>query len=149
MHYLLKIGLLLLAFLLVPPATDRLDASSEGGHGGEAKKSEKKGDKKDAGKAVDGVIGIGPLTVNVLSNKGYRFLRLAMDVQCETNDQAERLLLPDAREDLVFFLSSKLAEDLLGNPGKMILRRDLIELFSKYAGAGKVKNIYFTEFVFQ
>lgn len=149
MHDLLKIGLLLLAFLLVPPATGRLDASSEGGHGGDSKKSEKKGDKKEAGKAVDGVIDLGPVTVNVLSNRGFKYLRLSMQVQCETNEEAERLTQPDAKEDLVFFLSSKMAEDLLGNPGKMILRRDLTELFSKYAGTGKVKNIFFTEFVFQ
>lgn len=149
MGHLLKISLLLLAFLLTQPHGETLYASSEGGHGGDAKKGEKKGDKKDAAKAVDGVIAIGPVTVNVLSNKGYRFLRLAMQVECADNDAAERLLLPDAKEDLVLFLSSKMAEDLLGNPGKMILRRELIDLFSKYAGAGKVKNVFFTEFVFQ
>jgi len=153
MRHLLKIGLLLLAFLLVPPATGMLQASSEGGHGGDSKKSEKKsekkGDKKDAGKAEDGVIDIGPVTVNVLSNKGYKFLRLAMQVQCADNTAAERLVLPDAKEDMILFLSTKLAEDLQGNPGKMILRRDMIDLCNKYAGQGKVKNIYFTEFVFQ
>lgn len=149
MRHLLKIGLLLLAFLLVPPSTGMLQASSEGGHGGDSKKSEKKGDKKEAGKAADGVIDIGPVTVNVLSTKGYKFLRLTMQVQCADNAAAERLVLPDAKEDMILFLSTKLAEDLQGNPGKMILRRDMIDLCNKYAGQGKVKNIYFTEFVFQ
>ena len=65
------------------------------------------------------------------------------------NAAAERITLPDAREDLIFRLSTKLAEDLLTNAGKMALRQELIELFNKYAGAGKVKNIYFQEFVFQ
>lgn len=120
-------------------------ASSEGGHGSESKK----GDKKEAGKAVDGVLDIGPVMVNVLSNKGYKFFRLGMQVKCADNTGAERLLLPDAREDLIMLLSSKLAEDLLTNAGKMALRKDLIELFSKYAGADKVKELYFTEFVFQ
>ncbi len=140
-----RIGLLLLACLLVSPSPARLDASSGGGE----KKSETKGDKKDAGKAVDGVIDIGPLTVNVLSNKGYRIMRLAMQVHCESNEAAERLLGPDAREDMILFLSTRLAEDLLQNSGKMILRKELLDLFGKYAGEGKVKNLFFTEMVFQ
>ena len=138
-----KIGLMLLAFVLATPHMGALHASSEGGHGGDSKKSEKKGEGKDAGKPENGAIVIGPLTVNILSNKGFRFLRLSMLVQCEDNGAAERITLPDAREDLIFRLSTKLAEDLLTNAGKMALRQELIELFNKYAGAGKVKNIYF------
>ena len=144
-----KIGLMLLAFVLATPHLGALHASSEGGHGGDSKKSEKKGEGKDAGKPENGAIVIGPLTVNILSNKGFRFLRLSMLVQCEDNAAAERITLPDAWEDLIFRLSTKLAEDLLTNAGKMALRQELIELFNKYAGAGKVKNIYFQEFVFQ
>ena len=144
-----KIGLMLLAFVLATPHMGALHASSEGGHGGDSKKSEKKGEGKDAGKPENGAIVIGPLTVNILSNKGFRFLRLSMLVQCEDNGAAERITLPDAREDLIFRLSTKLAEDLLTNAGKMALRQELIELFNKYAGAGKVKNIHFQEFVFQ
>ena len=144
-----KIGLMLLAFVLATPHMGALHASSEGGHGGDSKKSEKKGEGKDANKPENGAIVVGPLTVNILSNKGFRFLRLSMLVQCEDNAAAERITLPDAREDLIFRLSTKLAEDLLTNAGKMALRQELIELFNKYAGAGKVKNIYFQEFVFQ
>jgi flagellar protein FliL len=145
MRYCVRIGLLLLAVLLVPPSPAWLPASSEGGHGSESKK----GDKKEAGKAVDGVIDIGSLVVNILSTKGYKFLRLGMQVRCKDNEAAERLLKPDAREELIFTLSSKVAEDLLTNAGKMVLRKELLELFSKYAGEGKVQDLYFTEFVFQ
>ncbi len=144
-----KIGLMLLAFALSMPGAGMLHASSEGGHGGDSKKSEKKGEKKDANKPENGAIVIGPVTVNILSNKGFRFLKLTMLVECEDNAAAERITLPDAREDLVLRLSTKLAEDLLTSAGKMALRRELIELFGKYAGPGKVKNIYFQEFVFQ
>lgn len=149
MHNIVKIALLLLAFLLVPPHPEGLQASSEGGHDGESKKSEKKGEKKEAGKAVDGAIDIGPLVVNVLSNKGYRFLRLTMQVKCEDNAVAERLVKPDAKEALILFLSTKLAEDLLLDSGKMVLRKELLDLFGKYAGQEKVKDLFFTEFVIQ
>ena len=140
---------LLMLTLALPPS---VPASSEGGHGGgESKKSEKKekGDKKEAGKAENGVITIGPLVVNVMSNKGYRFFRLEMIVECADNEAAERLVKADAKEDLVLMLSNKMADDLLSNSGKMVLRKELIDLFSKYAGQGKVKNLYFSEFVFQ
>jgi len=144
MYHLVKIGLLVLAFLLVPPSTSMLGAASEG-HGGDSKKS----DKKEAGKAENGAIEIGPLVVNVLSSAGYRFLRLDMMVQCADNTAAERLTKSDAKEDLVLYLSNRLAEDLLTQSGKMILRKELLDLFSKYAGAGKVQNIYFLELVLQ
>ena len=140
-----RIGLVVLIGLLL----GALPAMGLASSGEEHAKSEKGGDKKEAGKAENGTIAIGPLVVNVLSNKGYRYFRLCMEVQCADNSAAERLVKPDAKEDLVFFLSTKLAEDLLSPPGKMALRKELVTLFDKYAGAGKVKNLYFTDFVFQ
>lgn len=151
MRHCVKLLLLFLVLALALPAS--VSASSEGG-GGDSKKKEKsekkeKGDKKEAGKAENGVITIGPLVVNILSNKGYRFLRLEMIVECADNEAAERLVKADAKEELILLLSNKMADDLLANSGKMILRKELIDLFSKYAGPDKVKNLYFAEFVFQ
>ncbi|MFP5259162.1 MAG: flagellar basal body-associated FliL family protein [Acidobacteriota bacterium] len=137
---------LLMLTLALPPS---VPASSEGGHGGGESKKKEKGDKKEAGKVENGVITIGPLVVNVMSNKGYRFFRLEMIVECADNETAERLVKADAKEELVLLLSNKMADDLLSNSGKMVLRKELIDLFSKYAGQGKVKNLYFSEFVFQ
>lgn len=153
MRHCVKLVLLLFILALAMPSS--VLAASEGGHGGgDSKKKEKsdkkeKGDKKEAAKAENGVIAIGPLVVNILSNKGYRFFRLGMLVECADNESAERLVKADAKEDLILMLSSKLADDLLSNSGKMVLRKELMDLFSKYAGPGKVKNIYFSEFVFQ
>lgn len=147
MRRLMQLVVLLLIVSLACPSF--IQASSEGGHGGGESKKKEKGEKKEAGKAENGVITIGPLVVNILSNKGYRFFRLGMIVECEDNEAAERLVQPEAKEALIFLLSSKMADDMLGNGGKMILRKELIDLFSKYAGPGKVKNLYFSEFVFQ
>jgi flagellar FliL protein len=147
---LIGMVLMLALFLALPPAAP---ASSGGGHGdGESKKQEKKEEKKEKkepGKVENGVITIGPMTVNILSKKGYRFMRLEMIVECVDDPSAERLYKADAREELILMLSNKLAEDLLTNSGKMILRKELMDLFTKFAGPGKVKNIYFGEFVFQ
>ncbi len=139
----LSLSAILAGLLLLAPAA--VHASTPEGHGGQAKK----GDKKEAGKPVDGRIDVGPIVVNVLSNKGYRFLRLAMDVQCEDNSAAERILGPDAKEAVMLLLSTRMAEDLLPPTGKMILRKDLVECLGQFTGAGKVKNIYFTDFVLQ
>lgn len=137
---------LLMLTLILPPS---VPASSEGGHGGGESKKKEKGDKKEAGKIENGVVTIGPLVVNILSNKGYRFFRLEMIVECADNEAAERLVKADAKEELVLMLSNKMADDLLSNSGKMVLRKELLDLFSKYAGQGKVKTLYFSEFVFQ
>lgn len=148
MRRLVVCCLVLFTLGVVLPAASPVRASSGGGEGGEAKKKEK-GDKKEAGKAENGVITIGPLVVNILSNKGYRFLRLSLIVECEDNEAAERLVRADAKEELILLLSNKVADDLLPNAGKMILRKELLDLFAKFAGPGKVKNLYFSEFVFQ
>jgi flagellar FliL protein len=149
-RFTLGLALLAALLLILPQA---VPASSGGGHGdGESKKQEKKEEKKEKkepGKVENGVITIGPMTVNILSKKGYRFMRLEMVVECVDDPSAERLYKADAREELILMLSNKLAEDLLTNSGKMILRKELMDLFTKFAGEGKVKNIYFGEFVFQ
>jgi flagellar FliL protein len=136
---------ILMAFALLCAGPTALLASSEGGHGGEAKK----GDGKDEAKIENGVLKYGPVTVNVLSNKGYKILRLAMQIQCLDNGTAERLTKPDIKEAVLFLLSTRLAEDLLPGTGKMVLRKDLLELFRKYTGHDRVKELYFTEFVLQ
>jgi flagellar FliL protein len=120
-------------------------ASSEGDHGGDAKK----GEGKEAGKIENGVLNYGPVVVNVLSNKGYHILRLGMQIQCDDNASAERLTKPDAKEALMLLLSTRMAEELLPSTGKMILRKDLMECMSGFAGQGKVKGLYFTDFVLQ
>ena len=140
------IVLMLALLLALPPAAT---ASSGGGESKKQEKKEEKKEKKEPGKVENGVITIGPMTVNILSKKGYRFMRLEMIVECADDPSAERLYKADAREELILMLSNKLAEDLLTNSGKMILRKELMDLFTKYAGPGKVKNIYFGEFVFQ
>jgi len=140
------IVLMLALLLALPPAAT---ASSGGGESKKQEKKEEKKEKKEPGKVENGVITIGPMTVNILSKKGFRFMRLEMIVECVDDPSAERLYKADAREDLIFLLSNKLAEDLLTNSGKMILRKELMDLFTKYAGPDKVKNLYFGEFVFQ
>ena len=143
---------LLLAFAVACPPPATVWASSEGGHGGgekkEAKKESKKGDKEGA-KIENGVLNYGPVVVNILSNKGYRILKLSMQIQCEDNGSAERLTKPDVKQAVLLLLSTRVGEELLANTGKMILRKDLLATLSEYAGQGKVKNLYFTEFVLQ
>lgn len=135
----------LVAAALIVPAPSSLWASAEEGHGSAAKGE----GKKDKNKIENGILNYGPVTVNVLSNKGYRILRLVMEIHCEDNAAAERLTLPDVKEAVMMLLSTRVGEDLLPATGKMVLRKDLLELFGQYAGQGKVKELYFTEFVLQ
>jgi len=118
------------------------------GHGGGEKKEAKKGEGKED-KIENGVLNYGPVVVNVLSNKGYRILKLSMQIQCADNSTAERLIQPDAKQAVLLLLSTRVGEDLLASTGKMVLRQDLLGCMSKFAGPGKIKNIYFTEFVLQ
>lgn len=141
---------LLLALAIVCPPVPTVWASSEGGHGGgEKKKESKEGKGKEGEKIENGVLNYGPVVVNVLSNKGYKILKLSMQIQCEDNAAAERLTKPDAKQAVLLLLSTRVGEELLPNSGKMILRKDLMAAMSEFTGPGKIKSIYFTEFVLQ
>lgn len=147
-RFVVAVAVLLTVAVACPPPAS-VWASSEGGHGGgENKKESKSGGGKEE-KIENGVLNYGPVVVNVLSNKGYRILKLSMQIQCADNDAAKRLTQSDVKQAVLLLLSTRVGEELLPSSGKMILRKDLMAAMSEFTGPEKIKSIYFTEFVLQ
>jgi flagellar FliL protein len=60
-----------------------------------------------------------------------------------------KLRQPQLRDVVLLLLSSKTLEEIQGTEGKIILRRELVLRINQVLQKGKIRNLYFTEFVIQ
>jgi len=158
----LIIVIVLLVLLLVgggAAAFFLLGSSEEATAGGapaqhqEASKPEKK---KSSKKSTDH-LAIGPMypmaqfVVNLLSESGNRFLKVAIDLELSDvklqpeMDHKKSLI----RDIIIRTFSSKTFEEISTLKGKDKLKDEVLEKINENLSDGQVKNIYFTDFVVQ
>jgi len=92
-----------------------------------------------------------PFIVNLAGDNGRRFLKITMDLELgevKLKEELERRL-PQVRDTILVLLSSKTYEDIESVQGKFKLREEITSRVNSYLQSGKVKKIYFTEFVVQ
>ena len=102
-------------------------------------------------------IGIGPLftfdtfIVNLADPSGSRYLRMTMDVEVDNNAVVEEMKTrqPQLRDMVITIVSNKTYEDISTTRGKLAIKEEIIRRFNLILKSGKVRNIYFTEFVVQ
>jgi flagellar FliL protein len=102
-------------------------------------------------------IGIGPLftfdtfIVNLADPSGSRYLRMTMDVEVDNNAVVEEMKTrqPQLRDMVISIASNKTYEDISTTRGKLAIKEEIIRRFNLILKSGKVRNIYFTEFVVQ
>jgi flagellar FliL protein len=138
--------------------------SEASAHGEETKADEGHGDEEaDSGHAESGSsrssegtdVGIMyPLdifTVNLLSESGRRYLKVEMNLEIE----GEELVLeldskkPLLRDIIIRILSSKSLEEISTAKGKETLKDQIVSEINPRIKDGKVKNVYFVDFVVQ
>lgn len=89
--------------------------------------------------------------VNLNDPGGKRYLKT--DIQLEYTAEAVGVelqhRLPQLRDLILLQLSSKGLDDIQSVDGKIALRRELIQRINQTLTAGKIRNLYFTEFVIQ
>jgi len=101
--------------------------------------------------------GIGPLLsfddiiVNLLDENETRYLKAAITLELDNKAVADEIeeRKPQVRDAILLLMSSKTFAELRDLQGKMQLRADLLERINGFLMKGKVKNIYFTDFVVQ
>jgi flagellar FliL protein len=57
--------------------------------------------------------------------------------------------LPQVRDSILTLLSSKSNDDINTLEGKYQLRAEILTSVNQYLKTGKIKNIYFTDFIIQ
>lgn len=92
-----------------------------------------------------------PFIVNLNDGAGKRFLKLTMSVEAETPELADEINIktPQFRDTILLLLSSLSFDDIATLDGKMRLRSQMLNRVNTQLSSGKIKNIYFSEFVVQ
>lgn len=124
------------------------EAKSE--HGGEAKGE---GGAKDAKSAAGGPqFALEPFIVNLIDDgRGPRYLKVDIKFELDTEGLREEITnrISQVRDELLTLLSSKRQSDVETIDGKRILKDEIFTRVNKVLVTGRVKRVYFTEFVIQ
>jgi len=113
--------------------------------------------KKSSSKKSTDHLAIGPMypmaqfVVNLLSESGNRFLKVAVDLELSDPklqpemDHKKSLI----RDIIIRTFSSKTFEEISTLKGKDKLKEEVLDKINENLSDGQVKNIYFTDFVVQ
>ena len=119
---------------------------------GDAKSEKPKPTEKEQVAALAGpIISLEPFIVNLADPKGKRYLKVKLEMEL-TNKVTEKELrkrMPQVRDQIILSLSSKSYQQVKGVPGKNVLRDELTARTNSILKLGKVKKVYFTDFVVQ
>lgn len=97
------------------------------------------------------LLAIDDIIVNLLDDQETRYLKAAITLELDTPagvDEVENRK-PQVRDAILLLLSSKTLAELRDLQGKLQLRAELMERINGFLQKGKVKTIYFTDFVVQ
>jgi flagellar FliL protein len=100
-----------------------------------------------------------PFILNIANNGEPRFLKISIALELANATLVEMAKVKKAplRDAIIALVSSKSADDLLSQEGRMQFKDEILlqanQIFkegaSRQPGAGAVKNIYFTELIMQ
>jgi flagellar FliL protein len=94
---------------------------------------------------------LGTLIVNLADEGGKRYLRVSIELELESAEMTEEVekRLPQVRDSILMILPTKTFNDINTTPGKIAVRDELLAAMNGIVTTGKIKNLYFTEFVVQ
>ncbi|OAQ21315.1 flagellar basal body-associated FliL family protein [Thermosulfurimonas dismutans] len=94
---------------------------------------------------------LNPFVVNLSDPTGRRYLRVKIALELkddkalsEANDR-----IPQINDTIILVLSSKTVEEVLAPEGKAELRFEIMNKLNQLLGPGKIRGVYFTQFVVQ
>lgn len=103
------------------------------------------------------VEGVGPMVdvtdfiINILDKNETRYLKAAITLELENDETVMEVneRMPQIRDSVLLLVGNKTFAELSDLQGKLQLRAEIIVRLNKLLKKGKVKGIYFTEFVVQ
>jgi flagellar protein FliL len=101
--------------------------------------------------SAESIYGMEIFVVNLNDPGGKRYLKTKIHLEYTGTELADELKLrqPQLRDMILLLLSSKTIEEIQSTEGKITLRRELILRINQALQKGKIRNLYFTEFVIQ
>ncbi|MBF0283341.1 MAG: flagellar basal body-associated FliL family protein [Magnetococcales bacterium] len=121
----------------------------------EEKKKEPKPEEGPSAKDPNALVGpifkLEPFVVNLAEPRGNRYLKVAISMEMENDalkPEMERRQ-PQIQDIILSLLTSKSTQELQSLEGKFRLREELLSRINALLVNGKVKRLYFTDFVIQ
>jgi len=92
-----------------------------------------------------------PFIVNLVDPMGKRYLKITMTMELDKEGLKREVeaKMPQIQDAILILLSSLTFDDVRTVEGKMRLRGQIISRCNTLVTTGKVKNVYFSEFVVQ
>ena len=100
---------------------------------------------------VGQILDMDPFVVNLNEPGGKRYLKAKVGlefIEAEVRQELEARL-PQLRDSILLHLSSKSLEEIQSVDGKLELKNALIKRINQVLKQGKIRNLYFTQFVIQ
>jgi flagellar FliL protein len=96
-------------------------------------------------------VALDPFIVNLNESESSRYLKTSVELEVATQADADFVTKSKSavRDEALRYLSSLRVADTLGEEGKTKIRDELSSRLDKVLGAGKLKKVYFGEFVVQ
>jgi flagellar FliL protein len=99
------------------------------------------------------------IIVNIMSAGGERYLKVSLVLEVDTvkgKEKATKVVqeeiskrIPQFRDAIISILRVKTKEEIDEKEGKDLIRKEIINTVNNFLISGKIKNIYFQDFVIQ
>jgi len=102
-------------------------------------------------KQVGPMVTIDSFIVNIMDDQESRYLKAAITMEVDGEEAAMELSqrMPQVKDAVLLLVGNKTFDELNDLQGKIQLRAELINKINSILLKGKVKRIYFTDFVVQ
>jgi flagellar FliL protein len=107
---------------------------------------------KDAAALIGPQFDLDPFIVNLIDDgRGPRYLKTEMKFELEAEEVRPEVegRLSQIRDEILMLLTSKRITDVETSDGKRILKDEIFTRVNKILVTGRIKRVYFTEFVIQ
>lgn len=97
------------------------------------------------------MVDINDFIINILDKNETRYLKAAITIEVDSEETANEVneRMAQIRDAILLLVGNKTFAELSDLQGKLQLRAEIIARLNKLLTTGKVKGIYFTEFVVQ
>ena len=89
--------------------------------------------------------------VNLVGGRGKNYLKAKIELELDSDKTVVEIdkYLPKIKDAILTMMSSKSNEEISSLEGKYQLRAEIISTLNQFLKTGKIKNVYFTDFIVQ
>lgn len=107
-------------------------------------------DAKEANNFVKEMVRLEPFVVNLAGSRGRRLAKVTLELEVDSDKVKDEIETRSAqiRDIIIIILSSKNYESVSNKDGKDALRDEIRDTVSGFLTKGKIRKVFFTEFMY-